>query len=83
MREMGFRIARKHSLKLRKITFITLFFTPATAATVILFSQTEGIILISSLLALVAAGIGTIVERWLFFAEAKHVVTLFYGTKSL
>ena len=83
MREMGFRIARKHSLKLRKITFITLFFTPTAAATVILFSQTEAIILISSLLALVAAGLGTIVERWLFFAEAKHVVTLFYGRKSL
>ena len=79
MREMGFRIARKHSLKLRKITFITLFFTPALAATVILFSQTEAIILISSLLALVAAGLGTIVERWLFFAEAKHVVHYFMG----
>jgi DMSO reductase anchor subunit len=83
MREMGFRIARKHSLKLRKITFITLFFTPTAAATVILFSQTEAIILISSLVALAAAGLGTIVERWLFFAEAKHVVTLFYGRKSL
>jgi DMSO reductase anchor subunit len=22
---------------------------------------------------------GMLVERWLFFAEAKHTVTLFYG----
>ena len=83
MREMGFRIARKHSQKLRKITFFTLFFIPAAAATIIAFGQTEEIILISSLLALISAGVGTIVERWLFFAEAKHVVTLFYGAKSV
>ena len=83
MREMGFRIARKHSQKLRKITFFTLFFIPAAAATIISFGQTEEIILISSLLALISAGVGTIVERWLFFAEAKHVVTLFYGAKSV
>ena len=83
MREMGFRIARKHSQKLRKITFFTLFFIPAAAATIISFGQTEKIILISSLLALISAGVGTIVERWLFFAEAKHVVTLFYGAKSV
>ena len=23
--------------------------------------------------------LGVLVERWLFFAEAKHVVTLYYG----
>ncbi len=30
-----------------------------------------------------AAGLGmpgTLVERWLFFAEAKRAVTLYYGT---
>ena len=25
------------------------------------------------------AMIGVLVERWLFFADAKHVVTLYYG----
>jgi DMSO reductase anchor subunit len=26
---------------------------------------------------------GVFVERWLFFAEAKHVVTLYYGDQQL
>jgi DMSO reductase anchor subunit len=25
--------------------------------------------------------IGTVTERWLFFAEAKHTVTLYYGAE--
>jgi DMSO reductase anchor subunit len=27
--------------------------------------------------------IGLFVERWLFFAEARHVVTLFYGASAV
>ena len=34
---------------------------------------------VASLLAAVAALSAAVVERWLFFAEARHVVTLFYG----
>ena len=30
-------------------------------------------------LALVSHFIGVFIERWLFFAEAKHVVSLYYG----
>ena len=33
---------------------------------------------LAAALALLAA----VVERWLFFAEAQHVVTLFYGAKA-
>jgi DMSO reductase anchor subunit len=83
MREMGFRVARKHTQRLRKLTFILLFLIPTAAAAITLFEQNGSILLISSLLALVSAAIGTVIERWLFFAEAKHVVTLFYGAKSL
>ena len=83
MREMGFSVARKHTQKLRKLTFISLFLIPTVAAAITLFEQDISIILISSLVALVSAALGTITERWLFFAEAKHVVTLFYGAKSI
>jgi len=34
----------------------------------------------------VAAGLqyaGLLAERWLFFAEARHVVTLFYGASAV
>jgi DMSO reductase anchor subunit len=29
----------------------------------------------------VIATIGVLIERWLFFAEAKHTVTLYYGAE--
>ena len=34
---------------------------------------------IASVLAAIAQLAGMLVERWLFFAEAKHTVTLYYG----
>ena len=36
-----------------------------------------------ALLAAAAAMVGVLVERWLFFAEAKHTVTLYYGAESV
>ena len=35
------------------------------------------------LLGMVAYSAGALIERWLFFAEAKHVVTLYYGARSV
>jgi DMSO reductase anchor subunit len=32
-------------------------------------------------LAVAANAAGTLTERWLFFAEARHVVTLYYGAE--
>ncbi len=32
-----------------------------------------------ALLAAALASAGVVIERWLFFAEAKHTVTLYYG----
>jgi DMSO reductase anchor subunit len=29
----------------------------------------------------VLSGIAAVVERWLFFAEAQHVVSLYYGAE--
>jgi DMSO reductase anchor subunit len=31
------------------------------------------------ILAVLANAVGTLTERWLFVAEAKHTVTLYYG----
>jgi DMSO reductase anchor subunit len=33
--------------------------------------------------ALAGATIGALVERWLFFAQAKHTVTLYYGAATV
>jgi len=34
---------------------------------------------VAAVLAALAAMAGVLVERWLFFAEARHTVTLYYG----
>ena len=38
--------------------------------------------LLASLVAVLSAALGLIVERWLFFAEAKHTVMLYYGAET-
>ena len=40
-----------------------------------------GIAGFASVLAVISAAIGLLAERWLFFAEAKHTVTLYYGAQ--
>ena len=83
LREMGFRIARKHADKLRVIAMLLGFVVP-------LFALGGGIAVggglsafALSLLAAIACQIGITCERWLFFAEAKHVVTLYYGEQAV
>lgn len=72
-KEMGFVVARKHALKLRQIVFLLL----AIALAGILLSAVVSphFSVVAALSALAAAAC----ERWLFFAEAEHVVNLFYG----
>lgn len=80
MKEMGFRIARKHARKLRILAVVLGFVLPfvliATAGIA------GGVIAAAaSLLAVASALIGILTERWLFFAEAQHTVTLYYGRR--
>jgi DMSO reductase anchor subunit len=82
MKEMGFSVARKHALKLRRIALATAFALPlllALAAALLPDGPAAG----AALLAAISAMVGVMVERWLFFAEAKHSVTLYYGARSV
>jgi sulfite dehydrogenase (quinone) subunit SoeC len=74
MKEMGFAVARKHAVKLRGAVFLLLFITLLALAACLL---TPWFSLIATLAILLAA----VLERWLFFAEAQHVVSLFYGAE--
>lgn len=76
--EMGYRIARKHAARLRRIALGTGLLAPVALA---LLGQLLGGIPGQALLLLaaLAATAGVAVERWLFFAEARHTVTLYYG----
>ena len=66
--EMVHKVGRKHALKLRGLTL--------------------GLLILAGLLALVnlwisaaVLGLAALVSRWLFFAEAEHVVGLYYGRR--
>jgi DMSO reductase anchor subunit len=78
MREMGFQIARKHAARLRRIALEAGFGAPfALALLALLLGGWFAIVL--STLAVPAVALGLAVERWLFFAEARHTVMLYYG----
>ena len=74
MKEMGFAVARKHALKLRNVVFVLFFITLLALAGC---TQSPWFSFVAAPAILIAA----VVERWLFFAEAQHVVSLFYGAE--
>jgi DMSO reductase anchor subunit len=76
MREMGYRIARKHAKRLRRGVGIFLFAVPM-AGCGLAFLPPFG--LVGSAVAGLALAAGLLIERWLFFAEAEHVAMLYYG----
>jgi DMSO reductase anchor subunit len=78
MREMGYRVARRHAQRLRQLVLALLFALPALGTLLLLLDiPNVGRIVIAAAVT-VSAGIGVMAERWLFFAEAEHVVTVYY-----
>lgn len=75
-REMGFVVARKHARKLRLIALALFAGIPALVGLLCAVAPIQSVSLLW-LAALSALG-GAMVERWLFFAEAKHVVMTYY-----
>jgi sulfite dehydrogenase (quinone) subunit SoeC len=82
MREMGFRVARKHATKLRRIALLLAFLLPLFL-TLLLLVLSPGIGIPIAFLAAISATMGVFVERWLFFAQARHAVTLYYGASEV
>jgi sulfite dehydrogenase (quinone) subunit SoeC len=82
LKEMGFQIARRHARRLRRIARLCGFLFPALGSIVAgLFAGTPGTA--AAGVALASAALGLVIERWLFFAEAKHTVTLYYGADAV
>ena len=69
-REMAFRVARNRSRALRRVCVGLGFVVPA----VVLVAAPA-----ASALALVCHLVGVAAGRWLFYAEAEHVQSLYYG----
>lgn len=77
-REMGFRVARKHARKLRLISFALGLVLPAL---LLLVMGASGMVFFG-IVALLSHLAGVLTERWLFFAEARHAVSVYYGAES-
>ena len=74
LREFAFEVGRKHVDKLRLIALILGFLVPFSLLW-LPFSHALALIAVLCHLAGVAA------SRWLFFAQAEHVVGLYYGKR--
>lgn len=78
MREMGFAVGRRHAAKLRHLVTFAGLLLPMLLLVLSLVTG-PGLALLLSLAATAAVGFGVLVERWLFFAEARHIAMLYYG----
>ena len=72
LNEMVYKVGRKHSIKLRYISFFMAFVFPMS---LILVFPTEFSV---SIIVIFLHLIGVYFSRWLFFAEAKHSVSFYY-----
>jgi DMSO reductase anchor subunit len=78
LKEMGYRVARRHSARLRVLVQLCAFALPL-AATAVAALTGGGPAKVAAVFAALVQAPGILSERWLFFAEAKHTVTLYYG----
>lgn len=74
MKEFIHVVGRKHATQLRIIAMILGFAVPITILSL-------GVNHVTAVLAVVCHIIGVLTLRWLFFAQAEHVVGLYYGKR--
>ena len=74
LREMAFQIGRKHQRRLRLIAAVMVGLVPALLLLTVPLWW-------AGLAALSVHLVGLFASRWLFFAEAEHVVGLYYGKR--
>lgn len=74
MTEFMYIVGRKHATKLRAISFTLAFVVPLVVLTFDVGHTLAAVAVLSH-------AIGVYVSRWLFFAQAEHVVGLYYGKR--
>ncbi len=74
LQEFVYKVGRKHGARLRIIGIILAFGIPIIFLS-IPFSH------FMALLAVISHVVGVFIIRWLFFAQAEHVVGLYYGKR--
>ena len=80
LKEMGFVLARRHIAKLRAIALLLAIALPCAlmAAAHALPGAAVPLLVFAAL----AFQLGALVERWLFFAQARHTIATYYGVES-
>ncbi len=73
--EFGYTVAANKLVRLRLLMLVMAFVVPF----LLLLTANSALIVVAALL--VVAGL--LVERWLFFAEARHVVRLYHGDQTV
>jgi DMSO reductase anchor subunit len=81
LHEMAFRIGRRHGRKLRRLSDAIGLCT-ALALSLLTLASTGLLAGFLAALAATAGLVGTAIERWLFFAEARHTVRLYYRRRA-
>ena len=74
-REMIYVVGRKHARKLRVIALLLMVVLPAVLLLLPISHALAALAIVSHLA-------GVVTSRWLFFAEAEHVVGLYYGERT-
>lgn len=74
LHEMVYRVGRRHALRLRVIALLLMVVVPG-----LLLILPAGPVMLG--LAALLHLTGVLASRWLFFAEAEHVVGLYYGQR--
>ncbi len=78
LHEFAFQVGRKHAAKLRRIALA--LGLGGTALFTLLIHVSDGLLaVVPALLAAACALGGAMIQRWLFFAEARHAVRHYYG----
>jgi len=75
LKEMVYVIGRKHATKLRLLAIVLMVVIPVA---MIGIGAQHGI---KAIVAVLSHVVGVFASRWLFFAEAEHVVGLYYGKR--
>ena len=73
LNEMVYKVARKHAIKIRYISFFSAFVLPMSFILVFPGNFSVSVLVIGIHL------VGIYFSRWLFFAEAKHSVSFYYN----
>lgn len=75
LREMGYVLARRHARRLQPLVVLLCGAMPSLCATAALGGHGGAS---SAALATASLLLGLLVERWLFFAQARHLVVAYY-----